>query len=841
MTASDLTKATLPIRGMTCASCSGRIERVVGQMEGVHSATVNLATERLDVAWNGARLNIEDIAARVAELGFEALMPVAAQPGLRFTVSGMHCAACSARIERVVGQMEGVESVVVSLAANTASVVPLAGVNAEEVAAAVAVRVGELGFGMSRVREEADATDLWEQQRHEAAARLAAMKARLVPEFGFTVPLLVLSMGHMVGLPLPAWLDPHHAPLAFAVAQLLLTLPVMFSGREFYRNGFGNLRRLSPNMDSLVAVGTGAAFAYSLWNTVEIGLGVQVMARVMDLYYESAAVLISLVSLGKYFEVRSRTRTSEAIRALMELAPDTAWRVVDGTAQEIPVADVRPGDLLSVRPGGRIPVDGMVEEGTSTVDESMLTGESLPVAKTVGDTVAGGTINRTGAFYMRAERVGNDTVLARIIRLVQDAQGSKAPIANLADRVSLHFVPAVMGIAVVSGLSWYFAGDSGFTFALRIFVAVMVIACPCAMGLATPTSIMVATGRGAQLGVLIKSGEALELAGNLDALVFDKTGTLTKGTPALTDLVALGEEDPDRMLQLAASLEAVSEHPLAEAVLGGAKARGLGLWPVEHFEAVPGRGVRGVVQANGVAETVLLGNLAFVQEQAQAGAGARELADVLDRLGDAGRTPLVLARAGAVVGVLGIADPLKDEAPDVVARLQRMGVRVIMLTGDNRRTAEGVARAAGIAEVIAEVMPDQKERVIAGLQEKGLRVGMVGDGINDAPALARAHVGIAMGTGIDVAVEAGDIVLLRGGLDGVLTALALSRATLRNIRQNLFWAFGYNVLGIPVAAGVLHLFGGPTLSPMLAGGAMALSSVSVVTNALRLRLFRPDV
>lgn len=858
----DLSRLVLPVRGMTCAVCAGRIERMVGQMDGVSRISVNLATETMDVAWNPAALHLDDIAERVKDLGFEAVLPDPASVAgpddgmLRYAVRGMHCAACSARIERAVGQMEGVAVVTVSLATETAQVTPAPGLTADTVdalAAAIPARIADLGFSAERILPRQDSgTALWESQREEAAARLARMRGKLVREFAFTIPLLVLSMGHMAGLPLPAWLDPHHAPLSFALAQLLLTLPVMWFGRDFYRIGFGNLARLAPNMDSLVAVGTGAAFAYSLWNTVEIGLGVEVARRVMDLYYESAAVLIALVSLGKYFELRSRTRTSEAIKALMELAPDTALRMEGGEAREVPVASVRAGDRLLVRPGARIAVDGVVEEGTSSVDEAMLTGESLPVTKKPGDPVAGGTINRHGSFVMRAERVGADTVLARIIRLVQDAQGSKAPIANLADRVSLWFVPAVMALAVLAGVAWYATGAE-FTFALRIFVAVMVIACPCAMGLATPTSIMVGTGRGAQLGVLIKSGEALEQAGRLTALVFDKTGTLTVGSPHLTDIVALADvvalsgkasldetDDESVLVRLAASLEALSEHPLAEAVAAGATERGLAPWPVQDFLAVPGKGVRGsVVTDDGSQRAVAIGNAAFMAVENVAGHDAPPVTARADALAEQGRTPLYMAVDGRVAALLGVADPLKPEAPAVVRRLRGMGVRVVMLTGDNRRTALAVARQAGIDDVRAEVLPDQKEQAISALQAEGHVVGMVGDGINDAPALARAHVGIAMGTGIDVAVEAGDIVLLRGGLDGVLTALALSRATVRNIRQNLFWAFGYNVLGIPVAAGLLHAFGGPTLSPMIAGGAMALSSVSVVSNALRLRFFTP--
>lgn len=851
----------MPVRGMTCAVCAGRIEKVVGKMEGVEAASVNLASELLDVRFLPDAVTPEAIAERVRAIGFEALLPASQdvegpEDGdvLRFAIRGMTCAACSARIQRVVGGMEAVDGVEVSLATDTATVRVRPGAVHRELVDAIVARVAQMGFEAQYLTHgPGDVASMWEMQQQETAGRLAAMKARLVPAFAFALPLLVLTMGEMLGMPLPQAISPHHNPLGFALVQLALVLPVMWSGREFYRVGFRNLAQLAPNMDSLIAVGTGAAFVYSLWNTMEIALAgphaPRSMELAMDLYYEAAAVLIALVSLGKYFETRSRAHTSDAIRGLMELTPDTAILLQGSEQKEIAVAEVHRGDLLLVKPGERIPVDGTITDGRSAVDESMLTGESLPVSKTAGDTVAGGTMNMNGALTMRADRVGADTVLARIIRLVQDAQGSKAPIANMADRVSLYFVPTVMALAVVSGLAWLLSGAEP-VFALRIFIAVLVIACPCAMGLATPTSVMVGTGRGAQLGVLIKNGAALEAASKVKTLVFDKTGTLTHGKPELVAVVPLGESAPaagsdaeDAVLRLAASLESVSEHPLAAAVVRGARERGLELMPVHDFGAVPGKGVQGVVDGR----MVRIGNEGFILSQGQweqweQGADGRDAGGVrggMDEQANMGRTPLLVSVDGKVAALLSVADTLKQEAPGVVRRLKDMGIAVVMLTGDNERTARAVAAEAGIDEVVAGVMPDQKDAAIAALQEKGAGVGMVGDGINDAPALARADVGIAMGTGIDVAVEAGDIVLMKGALGGVLTALALSRATVANIRQNLFWAFGYNVLGIPVAMGVLYaLFDGPTLSPMIAGGAMALSSVSVVFNALRLRFFK---
>ena len=771
---------------------------------------------------------------------------------LLFTVGGMHCAACSSRLERVLNGMDGIRSATVSLAANSATVVPdpvLSEPDAEALVQRIEERAKEMGFTATPVAPEADMVDTWEAQQKETVEHLATLKARLWPEFAFTILLLLVSMGHMWGLPLPAIIDPMRSPqsaLNHALLQLVLTLPVLWSGRNFYLLGLPNLWRLTPNMDSLVAMGTGAAFLYSLWNTVEVALGHT--DKVMDLYFESAAVLISLISLGKYLEAVSRFRMSDAIGALMNLTPETALRLPSpdqpDQAEEVPVKSVHVGDYLQVKPGGRIPVDGVVTSGASSVDASMLTGESMPVPVGVGSSVAGGTMNTTGSFIMKAERVGADTALSRIIRLVREAQSSKAPIARLADDVALVFVPTVMALAVIAGAGWLYWGHVPVSEAFRIFVAVLVVACPCALGLATPISIMVATGRGAQLGVLVKNGTALELAGRLDVLVFDKTGTLTEGKPRLLEAESFDPLfDEERILSLAASLEGVSEHPLALAVTSAAEERSLRLYPVSDFASVSGLGVSGKVDLENESVPLLLGNKRLMEERHVSFGAIKDLDVRLATLADSGATPLLLAVEGRLVGMLAVADTIRPETEGVVRELRHLGLRVIMLSGDNRRTAEAIARTAGIDEVIADVLPDGKEKVISELQAAGLRVGMIGDGINDAPALARADVGMAMGNGIDVAVEAGDIVLLGSdtrsgkGLRGVVTALELSRAALRNIRENLGWAFGYNILCIPVAAGVLKLFGGPSLSPMIAGAAMACSSVSVVLNALRLRRF----
>jgi len=829
--ANSLVVTRAAIKGMHCAACSSRIEKVVGDLAGVGEATVNLATESIVLRWDPAVTDLEQIGAKIAGLGFELLLP-SEKVEVRFTIDGMSCASCSSRIEKVVGGMAGVEVAEVNLPAGSGRVVFDPHQSSQR---QIREKIDSLGFKATVQSGGGDAISLTQER---ALAKLKALKRELIPALGLGALLLTVSMGPMLGLPLPAFISPMASPLTFGLLQLLLVLPLLWLGRRFYLVGFPSLFRGAPNMDSLIAVGTGAAFLYSSWNLLGmLGGGHVAMTKAHDLYFESAGVIIALISLGKYLEARSKVRTSDAIRQLMQLAPDKATLITEGEIyQEIRVEEVTPGDLLLVRPGERLPVDGVIFKGSSSVDESMLTGESMPVKKGVGDQVVGATLNTNGVLQVRAEKVGQDTVLARIIRMVRDAQGSKAPIANLADRISLYFVPIVMGIACLAGLGWYFLGGAEFPFALRIFVAVMVIACPCAMGLATPTSIMVGTGRGAQLGVLIKSGAALEKAQKVGVVIFDKTGTLTFGKPLLTDLVVVaGPRDESQILALVAGAETVSEHPLARAVVEAAREKGLALPPVEDFQAVPGRGI--VARVGG--GNLLLGNREFMDDQGVVGADTSTVAGEAARLAGQGKTALYLAIDANLVALLAIADRIRPEAPAVVKALKKMGIRPVMLTGDHATTAQAIADEAGITEVIAQVLPEHKAAKVAELQAQGLLVAMVGDGINDAPALATADVGIAMGTGIDVAIESGDIVLMQGELSGLLTALALSRATMRNIKQNLFWAFIYNIVGIPVAAGVLYIFGGPTLNPMLAGAAMAMSSVSVVSNALRLRFFAP--
>jgi Cu+-exporting ATPase len=755
-----------------------------------------------------------------------------AEQKIEMKVSGMHCAACSTRIEKVVGNLEGIGTCSVNLATERATVFFDASTTGLQ---DITDAIGRMGFSASVKPEESDNQD----EIKASQEKLQSMRSHLVPSFILAMLIMVISMGHMVGISLPQQIHPSHSPLNYTLIQFLLVLPVLWMGKNFYLVGVPALLRGIPNMDSLIAMGTGAAFIYSSWNLVEIILGIDSVGRAHDLYFESAAMLIALVSLGKYLEAKSKAKTTDAIRQLMQLAPEEATLIKNGVHQQISVTDIMVGDHILIRPGERVPIDGTIYDGESSVDESMLTGESLPVTKGKGDTLFGGTLNKNGALTLLAEKVGEDTMLARIVRLVRDAQGSKAPIANLADRISLYFVPTVMVIATLAGLSWYFLGDAGFSYSLRIFIAVLVIACPCAMGLATPTSIMVGTGRGAQLGVLVKNGEVLELAGKINCVVFDKTGTLTRGAPSLTDTITFGAFTEEKVLRLAAGAEMQSEHPLAGALIGAAGEKKFDIPELLSFKPLQGKGVEAELEVKGSRYQVYLGNAELVLENAVSGVTKKNLQQA-EQWGKEGKTVLYLAVDKELAALLVISDPLKKEAKETIKQLKEMGLEVVMLTGDNEATATAIAGQVGITRVVAGVLPDKKEEEIVRLQEKGKLVAMVGDGINDAPALARADVGIGMGTGIDVAIESADIVLMKGHLAGVCTAISLSRATMRNIKQNLFWAFAYNVIGIPIAAGFLAIFGGPTLNPMIGGAAMAFSSVSVVTNALRLRLFHPE-
>lgn len=815
------------VEGMHCAACSSRIERVVAAIPGVRQVTVNLATESMDLVWNDKSLPFSLVSEKVRELGFKLVESTQDEKITQvFTITGMHCAACSTRIASVVGKLPGVLSAEVNLATETAKILFL-----KNQCSLRKIRESIAGLGFSAEAARVGASEFARKQA-EKIEQLRGMRKKLIWALSLTVPLLYASMGEMIGLPLPDLISPHEHPLAFALLQFTLVVPILWLGRNFYLIGIPALLRIVPNMDSLIAVGTGAAFAYSTWNLFEIALAIEPHMKVMDLYFESAGVLIALVSLGKYFEAKAKSHTSDAIVQLMELTPDTSILIENGNQQAIATVEIEPGDLLLVRPGERIPVDGSIEYGQSAVDEAMLSGESMPVEKKVGDAAFGGTVNKDGILHVRAEKTGDNTVLARIVRMVQEAQGSKAPIAALADTISLYFVPTVIVLAIVTGLVWFYGGELSFAASLRFFIAVLVIACPCAMGLATPTSIMVGTGRGAQLGVLVKNGTALENAEKIDVVVFDKTGTLTLGKPSVTDVMMFSEKFSQKdLIELIASAEQSSSHPLAEAVVTYARDNGYSLSQPESFTYLTGLGLEARVRE----QTVVFGNERFMQTK---GIDVTTSVKVAGDLAQEGKTVLYLAVDGTFTALLAIADTLKPEAGEVVKTLHDMGIKVVMLTGDHPVTAESIASAVGIDEVYARILPENKAEKIQSLQDQGLKVAMVGDGINDAPALARADIGIAMGTGVDIAMESGGLVLMHGRLHGVITALALSRAVMSNIRQNLFWAFAFNIIGIPVAAGVIVPFGGPALNPMLAGAAMALSSVTVVTNALRLRFFR---
>lgn len=743
----------------------------------------------------------------------------------QFDVTGMTCSACSAHVEKSVKELDGVTHVSVNLLQNTMTVEYDSSALTD---ADITKAVENGGYG-AQPKGAKQAT--FDSQVDESAIA----KKRITISLCFLIPLMYISMGEMMGLPLPNFLLGLQNAMAFALTQFLLTLPILYVNRHFYQTGIRSLMHRAPNMDSLIALGSGAAVVYGIFALYRMGFGLGhgdmslVHRYHMDLYFESAGTILTLISVGKYLEARAKGRTGDAIRALLDLAPKTATVIKNGVESEINVCDVVVGDTLIVKPGGRIPVDGTLAEGHAVLDESALTGESLPVEKNVGEHLMSASILQAGSIRMTATRVGEDTTLAQIVHLVEEANSGKAPIAKLADKVSGVFVPVVMAIAVVTAAVWLLLG-AGADFALSCAIAVLVISCPCALGLATPTAIMVGTGRGAAAGILYRTAESLELLSRIDTVVLDKTGTVTEGKPSVTDLFAQNE---NQLLQLAASAEALSEHPLAKAIVTEAKNRNLTILPASHFESIPGQGIKATVDES----EILAGNLRMME------AFGVSLADTADaeKLAEDGKTPLYFAQNGMFLGTVALADTLKPTSKSAVAAFAKQGIEVVLLTGDNRRTAEAIRRRLAIPSVVAEVLPQDKERHIAALQAQGKRVAMIGDGINDAPALARADVGIAIGAGTDIAIEAADVVLMKSDLADAVTAISLSKAVLRNIKQNLFWAFFYNSVGIPLAAGVFYTLLGLKLSPMFGAAAMSLSSVCVVTNALRLRFFKSPV
>ena len=748
-------------------------------------------------------------------------------------ISGMHCAACSAALENELNKLEGVETASVNIATEKANI---SYDNEKLRLSKIRETVERVGFKVVDTDKITSSDEIWERKKKE----ISILRTKTIIALIFALPLFYITMVpmiHFVHLPLAEKL--HYfmetSPLLFALLQIILVIPIVFAGHKFFTVGFMALVRKKPNMDSLIAIGTSAAIVFSLFKTLEIIRGNQ--HAVHELYFETAGVIFALILLGKTLESVSKGRTNEAIKKLMGLTPKTALIVSNGEETEIAIDDVETGDIIIVKPGEKIPVDGTVLEGHTAVDESMLTGESMPVDKNVSDLVYAATINTTGSIKFRADKVGANTALSQIIKLVEDAQSSKAPIAALGDKVSSVFVPIVCFIALLSGLIWLISvGD--ITLSLTIFITTLVIACPCALGLATPTAIMVGTGKGAEHGILIKSGAALEMTHRINTVVFDKTGTITEGKPAVTEVIC--EPSPekvklgltaDSLLQIAASAEKYSEHPLAAAVLSAAEKKGLNLFTAENFKAIPGRGIEAFINN----QFVLTGNKKLMSEH---NISLSTMQKTSDTLAASGKTPMYVAINGNLEGIIAVADVIKPSSKIAIERLHAMGITVAMLTGDNKKTAEAIANEVGINHVIAEVLPEAKSDAIKKLMNEGRRVAMVGDGINDAPALVQADTGIAIGSGTDVAMESGDIVLMKSDLNDVVTAINLSKATIRTIKQNLFWAFAYNTLGIPIAAGVLYAFGGPLMNPMLAAIAMSFSSVSVVTNALRLKSFK---
>lgn len=816
----------LNIRGMTCAACAQRIEKTVRKLSGVNQANVNLASEKLFVEYDSDSVELSAVKAAVTKIGYE-VEEKSENAKVTIPIGGMTCAACARRVEKAIGKLEGIEETSVNFATEKATVT----YDPQTVRLSV-IRgaIEKAGYEALEV-DKADAVD---EDRARKQKEIKTLWTKFIVSAIFSIPLFYIAMAPMISfvrLPFPAAIEPMRYPLIYALLELVLVVPVLAVGYRFYTVGFKALIQRSPNMDSLIAIGTSAAVIYSVYNTFQIASG-HFMA-VDALYYESAGVIITLILLGKSLEAVSKGRTSEAIKKLMGLTPKTATIFMDGVEKEIPIDEVELGDVIIVKPGEKIPVDGTVISGHTSIDESMLTGESMPVDKKEGDPVYAASINTTGAFRFKAEKIGSETALAQIIKLVEDAQGSKAPIAQMADIVSGYFVPVVCAIALVSGVAWYFGTGGDLKFALTIFISVLVIACPCALGLATPTAIMVGTGKGAENGILIKGGEALETAHKITTIVFDKTGTITEGKPTVTDVLPIEGISKDMLLQLTASAEKNSEHPLGQAIVLGAKDAGLELFATEQFEALTGRGI----QANIKGEDILAGNRKLMDESGISMAGMEEISD---RLAEEGKTPMYVALNGTLAGIVAVADVVKESSRAAIESLHKMGMEVAMITGDNAKTATAIAKQVGIDRVLSEVLPKDKSNEVKKLQNEGKKVAMVGDGINDAPALAQADIGIAIGSGTDVAMESADIVLMRSDLMDVPTAIHLSKQTIRNIKQNLFWAFGYNVIGIPIAAGLLHLlFNGPLLNPIFAAAAMSLSSVSVLTNALRLKRFKP--
>ena len=822
-----LKKDTMKITGMTCASCAKAVERAVKKIDDNIEANVNIATEKLSVSYDESKVTSQDIQRAIEKAGYGVLEEINLNQTI-IPISGMTCASCAKAVERSVGKLDGVQTVDVNFATEKASISYIP----------EKVKLSEIKEAIKKAGYEprdAENKNAVDEDKIRKEKEVKSLWIKFIVSAVFAVPLFYIAMGQMIKepfgpLPLPQIINPDINPLNFGLIQLFLTIPIVIAGYKFYTIGTKAILSKSPNMDSLIAIGTGAALSYSLYSLYLTFNGD--MMAIHNMYFESAGVIITLVLLGKFLESVAKGKTSEAIKKLMGLSPKTAIIIKDNKEIEIPIEEVEVGDVIVVKPGSKIPVDGIVVEGHTSVDESMLTGESIPVEKSVGSHVVGASINKNGTIKFKAEKVGSDTAISQIIKLVEDAQGYKAPIAKLADVISGYFVPIVFAIAVIVSIAWFISGKD-IEFALSIFIAVLVIACPCALGLATPTAIMVGTGKGAENGILIKGGEALESTHKINTIVFDKTGTITEGKPVVTDIITDGDINKDELLKIAASAEKGSEHPLGEAIVKEGEKKNLGLYNIDKFVAIPGHGIEVEIESKGI----LLGNKKLMQDRKIA---LRKLEEISDKLAAEGKTPMYIAINNKIAGIIAVADIVKESSAKAIMKLHDMGIEVAMITGDNKKTADAIARQVGIDKVLAEVLPQDKSSEVKKLQSEGRFVAMVGDGINDAPALAQADIGMAIGSGTDVDMESADIVLMKSDLMDVPTAIKLSRSTMRNIKENLFWAFAYNVIGIPIAAGVLYLFGGPLLNPVIAALAMAFSSTSVLLNALRLKRFKAD-
>lgn len=817
----------IKISGMTCASCAKAVERAVKKLDTSVVASVNIATEKLSISYDEDKVKSEDIEKAIEKAGFGIVKEVENKEVI-IPIGGMTCASCVKAVERAVKKLDGVESVQVNLATEKATISYEVGkVKMYEIKNAIE----KAGFKVLEIEKKQSV----DEDKLRKEKEMKTLLTKFIVSAIFAIPLFYIAMGHMIPkpigpLPLPKIINPDINPLNFALTQLFLTIPIVIAGNKFFSKGVKSMIAKAPTMDSLITIGSSAALIYSLYSLYLITQG-DTMA-VHHMYFESAGVIITLVLLGKYFESRAKGKTGEAIKKLMGLSPKTAIIVKDDKEIEIPIEEVEVGDIIIVKPGSKIPVDGTVIEGHTSVDESMLTGESIPVEKNIGSSVVGASINKNGTIKFKAEKVGSDTAISQIIKLVEDAQGSKAPIAKLADIIAGYFVPVVVVIAIVAGLAWFISGKD-VVFSLTVFIAVLVIACPCALGLATPTAIMVGTGKGAENGILIKGGEALETTHKINTIVFDKTGTITEGKPVVTDIITANNITEDELLKIAASAEKSSEHPLGEAIVRNCEEKNLGFYKVDKFMAIPGYGIEVIIEN----KDVLLGNIKLMKDKS---IDIENLDIESDKLACEGKTPMYIAINNKIAGIIAVADILKENSAKAIKKLHEMGIEVAMITGDNKKTAQAIASQVGIDRVLAEVLPQDKSSEVKKLQEEGKFVAMVGDGINDAPALAQADIGIAIGSGTDVAMESADIVLMRSDLLDVPIAIRLSKSTMTNIKENLFWAFGYNVIGIPIAAGVLYLFGGPLLNPVIAALAMAFSSTSVLLNALRLKRFKVE-